>query len=46
VSASRIDAFNEFRGDVKSGAYPGPEHIVRVADEEFDAFLARLPVAL
>jgi hypothetical protein len=31
---------------LRIGAYPSPEHIVRVADEEFDAFLARLPVAL
>ncbi|WP_138466055.1 3-methyl-2-oxobutanoate hydroxymethyltransferase [Poseidonocella sp. HB161398] len=42
LQKERIAAFSEFRADVAAGAYPGPEHTVAIADEEFDAFLARL----
>lgn len=35
----RIAAFREFRADVESGGYPGPEHTVPIGDEAFDAFL-------
>ena len=31
----RVAAFKEFIADVHSGAYPAPEHIVPIADEEF-----------
>ena len=36
----RVAAFEEFIADVRSGAYPGPAHIVPISDEEFEAFLA------
>lgn len=39
----RIAAFQEYRADVASGAYPGPEHTVPIADDELAAFLDRLP---
>jgi 3-methyl-2-oxobutanoate hydroxymethyltransferase len=42
LQAERTAAFTEFAGDVASGAYPEPKHLVPIADEEFDAFLARL----
>ena len=36
----RVAAFKEFIADVHSGAYPAPEHIVPISDEEFEGFLA------
>ena len=36
----RVAAFEEFIADVRSGAYPGPAHVVPISDEEFEAFLA------
>jgi len=38
----RIAAFSEFAADVKSGAYPAPEHLVAVDDKEFAAFLSQV----
>jgi 3-methyl-2-oxobutanoate hydroxymethyltransferase len=38
----RIAAFGEFRRDVDSGAYPGPEHIVGIDDAELRAFLDQI----
>ena len=35
----RISAFKEFIDDVGSSAYPGPEHTVPIADDEFETFL-------
>ena len=35
----RIAAFKEFVSDVNSGAYPAPENVVPMKDQEFDAFL-------
>lgn len=35
----RVAAFKEFRADVDSGGYPGPEHTVPMDDEEFGNFL-------
>ena len=43
LQAERVAAFNEFRADVESGAFPEPKHLVPIADPEFDAFLAALP---
>lgn len=43
LQADRVAAFREFGGDVGSGAYPGPEHKVPIADAEFEEFLRRLP---
>ncbi len=43
LQREREAAFKEFIDDVASGAYPGPEHLVPIADAEFDAFMSRLP---
>ncbi|MEZ5478662.1 MAG: 3-methyl-2-oxobutanoate hydroxymethyltransferase [Thiolinea sp.] len=43
LQQERIAAFKEYAADVESGAYPGKEHIVPIADNEFEAFMARLP---
>ncbi len=42
LQRERIAAFSEFAADVKSGAYPGPEHMVDVEDRELSAFMAAL----
>jgi 3-methyl-2-oxobutanoate hydroxymethyltransferase len=39
LQKERIAAFREFIADVKTGAYPQPEHTVAMDDREFDAFL-------
>lgn len=39
LQKERVAAFKEFIADVNTGAYPGPEHTVQIADDEFDAFL-------
>lgn len=36
----RTEAFAAFRADVACGAYPAPEHLVPIADDEMAAFLA------
>jgi 3-methyl-2-oxobutanoate hydroxymethyltransferase len=43
LQAERIAAFNEFKADVASGAYPQAQHVVPIEDAEFDAFMKRLP---
>lgn len=43
LQQERLAAFSEFRADVSSGAYPAPEHIVGISDDEFAAFHASLP---
>jgi 3-methyl-2-oxobutanoate hydroxymethyltransferase len=40
--AERIAAYREFISDVQTGAYPEPQHVVPVADEELSAFKASL----
>lgn len=40
LQQERIAAFAEFRADVETGAYPGPEHVVPIADDELAGFLA------
>lgn len=42
LQAERIGAFREFVGDVHSGVYPAPQHVVPIEDAEFDAFMRRL----
>jgi 3-methyl-2-oxobutanoate hydroxymethyltransferase len=42
LQAERIAAFGEFIADVASGAYPAPDHIVPIADDEFDQFMRRM----
>lgn len=39
IQAERIAAFQEFRADVASGAYPAPEHVVPIKDEEMALFM-------
>jgi 3-methyl-2-oxobutanoate hydroxymethyltransferase len=43
LQKERIAAFGEFRRDVETGAYPEEKHLVPIADDEFEAFLRRLP---
>jgi 3-methyl-2-oxobutanoate hydroxymethyltransferase len=38
----RIRAFAEFADDVDNGTYPGNEHTLAIADEEFDGFVSQL----
>ena len=42
LQAERIAAFSEFRRDVETSVYPGPEHMVRIDDQEFAQFAQRL----
>jgi 3-methyl-2-oxobutanoate hydroxymethyltransferase len=42
LQKERVAAFNEFKADVASGAYPQPEHIVPIEDVEFEAFMKRI----
>ena len=39
LQSERVAAFREFIDDVRTGAYPAPEHAVAIPDEAFDAFL-------
>jgi 3-methyl-2-oxobutanoate hydroxymethyltransferase len=41
LQQERIAAFGEFIADVRSGAYPAPQHSVAIADDEFARFLER-----
>lgn len=43
LQRERIAAFQEFRADVESGAFPEKKHLVPIAEDEFDAFLEALP---
>jgi 3-methyl-2-oxobutanoate hydroxymethyltransferase len=42
LQAERIAAFAEFNGEVVSGEYPAPGHILSIPDEEFTQFVAGL----
>jgi 3-methyl-2-oxobutanoate hydroxymethyltransferase len=42
LQRERIAAFREFMRDVDNGTYPGEEHMVPIADAEFDAFMAKI----
>jgi 3-methyl-2-oxobutanoate hydroxymethyltransferase len=42
LQRERIAAFREFSNDVRVGAYPAAEHLVGIADAEFEAFLAEV----
>jgi 3-methyl-2-oxobutanoate hydroxymethyltransferase len=42
LQKERIAAFGEFVADVATGAYPAKEHVVAIADEEFNDLLKRL----
>ena len=43
LQKERVAAFKEYATDVDSGAYPQPQHIVPIADDEFETFMSRLP---
>ena len=43
LQKERVAAFKEFKADVDSGAYPAPEHLVPIADDQFAAFMKQLP---
>lgn len=45
LQRERIAAFGEFAADVAGGAYPAPEHLVGIAEDEFAAFLEKLEQA-
>jgi len=38
LQTERVAAFQEFIADVNSGAYPQPQHVVPMANEEFERF--------
>ncbi|TPI58136.1 3-methyl-2-oxobutanoate hydroxymethyltransferase [Mesorhizobium sp. B3-1-3] len=40
LQRERIAAYREFIADVRTGAYPEPQHVVPIADEELAAFKA------
>jgi 3-methyl-2-oxobutanoate hydroxymethyltransferase len=42
MQAERIAGFREFIADVRSGAFPAPEHVVKAPAGLIDAFLARV----
>jgi 3-methyl-2-oxobutanoate hydroxymethyltransferase len=42
LQRERMAAFLEFSNDVRIGAYPAAEHLVGIADAEFEAFLAEM----
>ena len=42
MQAERVAAFSEFIADVRSGAFPGPEHVVNAPAGLIDAFLSKV----
>jgi len=44
IQSERVAAFRAFRAEVEDGAYPAPEHVVPIADAEFEAFLREAAV--
>ncbi|MBA4096019.1 MAG: 3-methyl-2-oxobutanoate hydroxymethyltransferase [Rhodospirillum sp.] len=42
LQTERIAAFKEFIADVNSGAYPRPEHVVPISNEELERFRAAI----
>ncbi len=42
LQQERIAAFREFAADVAEGRYPAAEHLVGIADDEFEAFRQQL----
>ena len=43
LQKERVAAFKEYAADVDAGAFPQAEHLVPIADDEFEAFMSRLP---
>jgi 3-methyl-2-oxobutanoate hydroxymethyltransferase len=42
LQRERVGAFREYARDVREGVYPAEEHIVPVADAEFEEFMRRI----
>ena len=42
VQGLRVDAFKSFKDEVTTGAYPAPEHLVSINENEFNAFMDKL----
>ena len=42
LQTERVAAFKEFIADVNSGAYPRPEHVVPIGNEELERFRAAI----
>jgi len=42
LQQERIAAYKEFIADVNTGAYPAPQHVVPIDDNEFAEFVARV----
>lgn len=42
LQQERVSAFQEFIADVQTNAYPQPEHVVQIKDEEYAAFIAQV----
>jgi 3-methyl-2-oxobutanoate hydroxymethyltransferase len=42
LQSERVAAFQEFVADVNGGAYPAAEHVVPMADAEYEKFLAQM----
>ncbi len=40
IQVERVEGFRDYINDVKSGAFPGPEHIVNAPEGLIDQFLA------
>ena len=45
IQQIRIDAYKEFKADVDSGAFPPPECVVEVEDEEYEKFMDQVDKA-
>ena len=39
LQQERIEAYREYIGDISDGDFPGPDHNVSIADDEYDVFL-------
>jgi 3-methyl-2-oxobutanoate hydroxymethyltransferase len=39
MQAERVAGFKEFISDVRSGAFPAPQHVIKAADGLVDGFL-------
>ena len=42
MQAERIAGFRDFIADVRSGGFPGPEHVVNAPDGLITGFLERM----
>jgi 3-methyl-2-oxobutanoate hydroxymethyltransferase len=42
MQVERVEGFRDYIRDVKSGMFPGPEHIVKTPDGLIDQFLAAI----